>query len=167
MTISKLTIVLDGCPIKTKAMDSVTFQKLSNASSSNRWQQSSACDASRPPAKHVPPCRPTTLENAISLIAWSCLWKWILNMLVYISQAFSRAPQQVSPRSIQSALTLEGTCGIKEWFKGTAHWKQKCNFLLFTKFYLLSQAPLLVFLILVVILSFKSTANASTIFFRH
>lgn len=63
--------------------------------------------------------------------------------------------------------SLEGTYGIKEWFKGTAHWTQKCNFLLFTKFYSLSQAPLWVFLILVVILSFRSTSNANTIFFRH
>lgn len=147
----------------------VTFQKLPNSSSVQQmaaelrvWSIQTSCQTRSPMSTH----------NTWKCNQADCLklpLKWILNMLVYISQVCFRAPQQVSPRSIQSPLTLEGKYGIKEWFKGTAHWKQKCDFVscFFTKFYLLSQASIILFLIFVVILSFRPTANGSTTFFGH
>lgn len=167
MTISKLAIVLDWCLIKSQAMQS-PFKSCPTQAASNRWQQSSACEASRPPAKHVPPCRHTTLENVIRLIAWSCLW----NEFSTCSYIFPKSAPELlnrflhAPFNLPSILreSMESKCDLKE-----QHTENKnvifffpCSFLLFTKFYLLSQASLLLFLIIVVILSFRPTANAST-----
>lgn len=150
----------------------VTFQKFPIQAASNRWQQSSACEASRPPAKHVPPCRPTTLENAIRLIAWSCLW----NEFSTCSYIFPKSAPELLNRFLHAPFNLPSL--LRESMESKSdlkvqHTENKnviffsCSFLLFAKFYLPNQTSLLLFLILVVILSFRPTANANTIFFRH
>lgn len=161
------SIVLDRCPIKHRLCSHLSKA----AQFKQRPTDGSRAQSVKPPDP-LPNTFPMSTHNTWKCNQADCLkrpLKWILNMLVYISQVCFRAPQQVPPRSIQSPLTLEGKYGIKEWFKGTAHGKTKMwfCFLLFAKFCLLSQASIMLFLILVVILSFRSTANASTMFFGH